>query len=208
MEAGAPPSEKLLAGMGPMMEEMVRSGILVSGEGLRPSSKGVRLKFSGGKRTVTQGPLTGGNELTAAFSIVSAKSMDEAIEFATRFASADSEIDVRPVTEVWDLGFAPKPEGALTRFMIIQKANEATESGAPPVRMNEDTVVFAPSREAVRLRFAGGRRHVVDGPFAESKELIAGYVILNVKSRDEMVEWASRFAALIGDIEIDITPLR
>jgi len=74
--------------------------------------------------------------------------------------------------------------------------------------MAEDAVVFAPSREAVRLRFAGDKRHVIDGPFAESKELIAGYVILDVKSRDEVVGWASRFAALIGDIEIDITPLR
>ena len=207
MEAGAPPSEKLLAGMGPMMEEMVRTGILVSGEGLRPSSLGVRLKFAGGKRTIVKGPLTGGNELTAAFSIVTAKSIDEAIEFATRFAGADSEIDVRPVTEVWDLGFAPKPEGALTRFMIIQKADKATESGTRLVPVKEDTVALAPSREAVRLRFAGGKRHVIDGPFAESKELIAGYVILDVKSRDEVVYWATRFAELIGDIEIDITPL-
>ena len=196
-----------MAGIGPLMGEMMEAGVFVSGEGLRPSSEGVRLRFVGGKRTVANGPLSGSNELTAAFSIVRAHSIEEAIEFATRFAGADSEIDVRPVNEPWDLGFAPKPDGVPVRFMIIQKADKATESGARPRSFTGDAVVLQPSGKGVRLKFAGDKRHVIDGPFTESKELIAGYAILDVKSKDEAIEWASRFAVLIGDIEIDITPL-
>jgi hypothetical protein len=59
----------------------------------------------------------------------------------------------------------------------------------------------------VRVHFTKGRRTILDGPFAESKELVAGYSILRLDSRDEVLEWASRFAALIGDVEIDIRPL-
>ena len=205
MEAGAPPSQELLAGLGPLMQEMTEAGVFLAGEGLRPSSLGVRLNFRGGQRTITKGPLEGSNELTAALSIVSVKSIDEAIEFATRFAAADSEIDVRPVTEMWDLGFAPPPPaGTPARFMIVQKANTATESGVRPA--NAD-IALQPSSTGVRLKFRRGERKVIDGPFTESKELIAGYSITEVKSVDEAVGWATRFAKLIGDVEIDVRPL-
>ena len=227
MEAGEPPSPKLMAGLGPLMEEMMKAGIFLGGEGLRPSAQGVRLRFSGGKRTIAQGPLAGSNELVDRYLIVRTRTIDEAIEWATRFASGttDSEIDVRPLTEPWDLGFMPKPEGAPMRFMILHKSDASAEAGERPSpkrlaamkKLTEDmaadgvlvaTEALQPSSRGVRLLFRGGKRTIVDGPFTESKELVGGFSILEVKSRDEVVDWASRFAELIGeDLEIEIRPL-
>lgn len=204
MEAGAPPSPRLLEGIGPLMEEMVQAGIFESGEGLRPSAYGVRVAFRGGERTITPGPFTGTNEGTNRYLIVRVPSLDEAIEWAARFAGGrDAELDVRPVTEPWDLGFMPKPaDVTTTRYMILG----ATGDLVPP----DGTVVLAAEAmqpTGVRLRFRGGECTVVDGPFTESKELIAGFSITNVASIDEAVAGAARFAALFDELEIDIRPL-
>ena len=218
MEAGEPPSPELMAAMGPLMGEMMEAGVFVSGEGLRPTSHGVRLTFSDGKRTITKGPFAGSNEMIDRYLIVRVRSLDEAIGWATRFASGvgDSEIDVRPVTEVWDLGLMPKPaDETTTRYMILHKSDARSEAGRPaPVSLSAldsnvllSTEALQPSAKGVRLKFSGGRRRVIDGPFTESKELIAGYSIMNVQSIDEVIEWASRFAALIGDVGIEIRPL-
>src|SRR6266849_2595844 len=225
MERGAPPSAELLAGMGPLMEDMTKAGIFVTGEGLRESAHGVRLSFSGGLRTVTKGPLTGSNELIDRYLIVRAKSIDEAVEWASRCAGPDSEIDVRPVCEPWDLGFFPKPPNeTTTRFMILHKSDSKAEAGARPTpqrlaamkKLADDLRVegvllsseaLQPSSKGARLRFRDGKRTVIDGPFTESKELIAGFSIMQSVSRDEVIEWASRFAHLIGDVEIDVRPL-
>jgi len=222
MEAGAPPSPEVMAGMGPLMEEMIKAGIFEAGEGLRPSAHGVRLTFSGGKRTVTEGPLTGSNELIDRYLIVRVHSIDDAIEWATRFASTDdAEIDVRPVTEPWDLGFVPKPpELTTTRFMILRKSDARSESGSTDftaftslsadmeragVLMSRE--VLQPSAKGIRLRCRGANCRVIDGPFTESKELIAGFSIMQLSSRDEAIVWAKRFAALFEEIEMDIRPL-
>lgn len=220
MEAGAPPSPKVMAGVGPLMEEMMRAGIFLSAEGLRPSAAGVRLNFAGGKRTITPGPFTGTNELIDRYLIVRTQTMDEAIEWATRFAgSDDAEIDVRPVTEPWDLGFVPKPEGVnATRFMILRKADVRSESGEvrPLGTLAEDMTragvlltheVLQPSAKGVRVRFSRDAHEVIDGPFTESKEMIGGYSITQLNSMAEAIEWAQRFAALFGHLEIEIRPL-
>jgi hypothetical protein len=218
MEAGEPPSAEVMAGMGPLMGEMIEAGVFVAGEGLRPTSHGVRLSFSNGKRTITKGPFVGSNELIDRYLIVRVQSIDEAIEWATRFASGvgDSEIDVRPVTEAWDIGMMPKPAGeTTTRYMILHKSDARSEAGRPaPVSLSAldanvllSTEALQPSAKGVRLKFSGGQRRVIDGPFTESKELIAGFSILNVNSIDEVIEWASRFAKLIGDVQIEIRPL-
>jgi hypothetical protein len=217
MEAGQLPPARVMEGMGPLIGDMVQKGVFLGGEGLRPSSLGVRLKFTNGTRTIEKGPLQGSNELVAAFSIVKAKSIEDAIEWATRFAPAgDAEIDVRPVTEYWDLGVMPKPAGeTMTRYMIARKADRDSEAGlaSATIRPAADlgelllTERIQPSANGLRLRFKGGKRTILDGPFTESKELIAGYSIMRSDSRDELVEWATRFADLLGDIEIDIRPL-
>src|SRR5207253_930670 len=102
----------------------------------RPSSQRLRLVFSKGKRTITKGPLRGHNELPAGFVLLKVKSQEEAIEWASRFAAVvgDVEIELGPVTEPWDLGMMPKPEGEVPlRFLALPKANKIYEAGeAPP----------------------------------------------------------------------------
>ena len=107
-EAGVMPNEKLLAAMGKYNEELVKAGIMLAGEGLHPSSKGKRIKFSGNKRTVVDGPFTETKELIAGFWIWEVKSLEEAIEWVKRCPNphaGDSEIEIRQVFEMED--FAP-----------------------------------------------------------------------------------------------------
>jgi hypothetical protein len=97
-EAGVLPSEQLLTEMGKFNEELVKAGVLLAGEGLHPSSKGVRVKYSGGKQTVVDGPFTETKELVAGFWLIEVKSRDEAIEWVKRVPNpdaADSEIEIR-----------------------------------------------------------------------------------------------------------------
>jgi hypothetical protein len=113
-EAGVLPDEKLLTEMGKYNEEMVKAGVLLAGEGLHPSSKGVRVKFSGGKRIVTDGPFTETKDLIAGFWLIQVKSKEEAIEWAKRCPNphpgVESEIEIRQVFEESDFGPALTPE--------------------------------------------------------------------------------------------------
>ena len=106
-EAGVMPSEKLLAAMGKYNEELVKAGVMLEGEGLHPTSKGARVKFSGDTRTVVRGPFAGPNDLVAGFWMFKVKSLDEAIEWVTRCPNpmeGESEIEIRPVFEAEDFG--------------------------------------------------------------------------------------------------------
>jgi hypothetical protein len=112
-EAGVMPSEKLLAAMGNFNEELVKAGIMRAGEGLQPSSKGKRVKFSGSKRTVVDGPFSETKELVAGFWIWEVKSLDEAVEWVKRCPNPmqeDSEIEIRQVFEAEDFGAEFTPE--------------------------------------------------------------------------------------------------
>ncbi len=113
-EAGKLPDQKLLAEMGKFNEELVKAGVMLAGEGLHPSSKGVRIKFSGDKRTVTGGPFTETKELIAGFWLWQVRSMEEAIEWVKRVPSpslgGDGEIEIRPVFEAADFGTEFTPE--------------------------------------------------------------------------------------------------
>ena len=133
-EAGAIPSPALIERVGALLGELAQAKVLLGGEGLRASSQGVRLTFSGGARTVRKGPFQGENELAAGFSIVRVRSLDEAVEWASRLAAVlgDVEIDVRPVTEAWDIGMVPRPENVATRrYMALRKATPDSEAGVP-----------------------------------------------------------------------------
>ena len=112
-EAGALPDEKLLTAMGKYNEELVKAGVLLAGEGLQPSSKGARVKFSGGKRAVTDGPFAETKELIAGFWMFNAKSKEEAIEWVKRCPNpleGEAEIEIRQVFEASDFGEAFTPE--------------------------------------------------------------------------------------------------
>ena len=113
-EAGVLPDEKLLTDMGKFNEELVKAGVLLAGEGLHPSSKGARVRFSGSTRTVIDGPFTETKELIAGFWLWQVKSKEEAIEWVKRspnpFPNQDSEIEVRQVFEADDFGAEFTPE--------------------------------------------------------------------------------------------------
>jgi hypothetical protein len=113
-EAGGLPDEKLLADMGKYNEELVKAGVLLAAEGLHPSSKGVRIKFSGNKRAVVDGPFAETKELVAGFWLFQVKSLDEAIEWVKRspnpFPRGESEIEIRQVFEADDFGPEFTPE--------------------------------------------------------------------------------------------------
>jgi hypothetical protein len=226
-ESGAVPSKDLVAGVGSMVGEMVRAKRLLAADGLRASSQGVRLNFVAGRRTVTPGPFVGKNELVAGFAVMRVSSLDEAVEWATRFAAAigDVEIDIRPATEPWDIGLGNKPEGLTTRrYIAMHKANASSEAGTPPTPQQMaavsalvaemkaagvllSTVAVAPSSHAARLRNFGGKQVLVDGPFSESKELVGGFAILELDSRAEAIAWARRYVEVLGEVELDILPV-
>src|SRR5215472_8490447 len=112
-EAGTMPSEKLLADMGKFNEELVKAGVMLAGEGLQPSSKGARVKFSGSKRTVIDGPFAETKELIAGFWLWQVKSMAEAIDWVKRCPNpmkGESEIEIRQVFEAEDFGAEFTPE--------------------------------------------------------------------------------------------------
>jgi hypothetical protein len=112
-EAGAMPSEELLAAMGRYNEELVKAGVMLAGEGLHPSSKGVRVRFSGDKRTVIDGPFAETRELVAGFWLWQVRSMEEAIEWARRCPNpmpGESDLEIRPVFEAEDFGAEFTPE--------------------------------------------------------------------------------------------------
>lgn len=112
-EAGIMPDEKLLAEMGNFNEELVKAGIMLAGEGLHPSSKGARIKFSGSKRTVVDGPFPATGELIAGFWLWQVKSKEEAIAWAKRCPNptgAEGEIEIRQIFEAEDFGAEFTPE--------------------------------------------------------------------------------------------------
>jgi hypothetical protein len=112
-EAGVMPSEKLLAAMGNYNEELVKAGILLAGEGLHPSAKGKRVRFSGEDRTVIDGPFAEIKELIAGYWLWKVRSMDEAVEWLKRCPNPHdevTEVEIRPVFELDDFGEALTPE--------------------------------------------------------------------------------------------------
>jgi hypothetical protein len=225
-EAGELPGAGLVSNMGKLVEEMTRTGVLLDTNGLRQTSYGARLNFSGGDCRLKRGPYGGPGPLNAGFVVLRLKTLDEAVEWATRLGRivGDSEIDVRPVCEPWDLGLCPRPVGLETiRYMLVYKPEGQSEEtigaaarGAAMAglikEMRRADVFLAfepmqPSGQALRLVFAGGERGVTDGPFTESKEVIGGYCMIEVAGMDEAVRWSTRFAGVVGDVSIDIRRL-
>ncbi len=113
-EAGKLPSEELLTAMGRYNEELIKAGVLLAGEGLQPSSKGARVKFSGDKRTVVDGPFAETKELIAGFWLIQVRSKEEAIEWVKRVPNpmpgTEAEIEIRQVFEAEDFGPELTPE--------------------------------------------------------------------------------------------------
>jgi hypothetical protein len=115
-EAGGPPSQKMLAEMGAFNEELVKAGIMLGVDGLEPSSKAKRIKFSGGSRKVVDGPFTETKELIAGYWIWQVRSIEEAVEWARRcpdpHPGEDAELEIRPIADLSDL-LTPEQEASL-----------------------------------------------------------------------------------------------
>jgi len=109
-EAGILPDKKLLTDMGKFNEELMKAGVMLAGEGLQASSKGARVKFSGGKKTVIDGPFAETKELVAGFWLWQVKSREEAIEWLKRAPFQDTEVEIRQVFEAEDFGAELTPE--------------------------------------------------------------------------------------------------
>jgi hypothetical protein len=222
IKAGGPPRKDLVENMHQLVGDTIKAGRFMDGAGLKGPEERVRLKLSGGKRTVQKGPYAGENELISSFAMLKVKSMDEAIEWGTRYAEAigASEVEVGVVTEAWDIGVAPKPTGEVPlRVLALKKADAASEKNTQPETNAKLEAVFddmkragvflssaslKPSAKARRLVASGGKHTWTDGPFAESKELVSGYSIIKVDSIQEAVEWTTRYANILGDIEVDV----
>ncbi len=109
-EAGVMPTEKMLADMGKFNEELANAGVMLAGEGLHPTSKGARIKFSDGKTSVIDGPFAETKELVAGFWLWKVKSLDEAIDWLKRAPFEDTEVEIRQVFEAEDFGDEFTPE--------------------------------------------------------------------------------------------------
>jgi hypothetical protein len=218
-EAGIPPSRELIDEMGKLVGELAQSGALLAGEGLDASSTGVRLVFSGGQCTRINGPFREPQGLIDGFLMLRLPTKDHAASWASRFATivGDVEIDIRPVKEPWDLGLVPKPPDAVSRFVLTHKdrggrtpvPQQASAMKALIAEMEQEGVFITaerlqPSDRSTRVQYTGSGRTVTDGPFAEAKELIAGYVMLRLDTTAEVIRFCDGFADVIGDVELDI----
>jgi hypothetical protein len=134
IEAGQMPDEKILTEMGSFNEQLVNAGVLLGMEGLHPSARGARVKFTGAKRTVTDGPFTESKELIAGYWIWRVKSMQEAIEWVKRCPNptgADGEIEIRQVFEAEDFGPEFTPELRAQEERAVAQAAELAKAGKP-----------------------------------------------------------------------------
>ncbi|WP_019142932.1 YciI family protein [Noviherbaspirillum massiliense] len=132
-EAGVMPSEQLLADMMKYNEELVKAGVMLAGEGLQPSSKGARIKFSKGKPTVIDGPFTEAKELIAGFTMIQARSKEEALEWVKRWPASDAdgevELELRQVFEAEDFGDEFTPELRQQEERLRAQSAEVAKTG-------------------------------------------------------------------------------
>jgi hypothetical protein len=223
MEQGLPPDPALIEGVGKLIQEGVKEKVFISGEGLKPSSERVHIAYEGGQRTLTDGPFTEAKELVAGFALLRVRSKQEAISWCDRLAAVigDVELFMGPVVEPWDLGMIPKPKNPPLRFLVMHQMDERADNDAPPdpkrtgaigalleemtnAGVLQATGGLSSTRHGARIRYDGGKRSVIDGPFAESKELVAGYAIVELPSKAAAIEWALRFGEVVKVNEIEV----
>jgi hypothetical protein len=222
-EAGVPPPMELVHAMGELIGEYGKTGRFVDGAGLAGSKTRTRLTFRDGRCTVKQGPYAGEHELPAAMLLLKVKTREEAIGWAERYGKilGDGEIELGKVNEPWDIGLMPAPEDPPLQMLLIEKADPAFESGARTSKQKADLTrlktemtkagvlvrqhQLQPSANAKRLLFTKNDLRVLDGPFAETKELLGGFAVLNLTDMDEAIAMCRRYAAILGGtLEIDV----
>ena len=226
-EAGEKPSPELIQKMGEFIGGYAQKGQFIDGAGLGASVRRSRLTFAAGQSTVKHGPYTGVHELISAVMMIKVGSRAEAIEWAERYGKilVDGEIEVGAITEPWDLGLMPRPDDAPEQYLLLQKADRASESGeglstrqkADLTKLKNEmtragvlvsSVGLAPSSKSKRLQFTDHKLQTMDGPFSESKELIGGFAILELPSMEVAIDCCATYAEILGGtLEIDLRPL-
>lgn len=222
---GQPVPKDLVESMGKLIGDAAKQGILLGGDGLKPGTTRYRLAFANGRCEVTKGTRGGVEEqLPQRMVVLKVAKEQEAIDWARRFGEAvgASRLELGPLTEAWDLGFGTRPVDAPYRFMILQPATPDYEAGKAPTAAQQQGLrkviaemqkagvlllneALLPSSKAVRLDYRDNVRTRTDGPFTESKELIGGFCMLQMRSFDEMVVWTEKFTRILGGtIQIDL----
>ena len=240
-EAGKLPSEEILTAMGAYNDQLIKAGVVLGGEGLQASSKGARIRVSGGDKVkVSDGPFTEAKELIAGYWILKVDSLADAVAWARKIPGvADGEVELREIYETEDFAVDPaeKPDGwrdkeqemraaqppprkpGTQRWMLVLKADKNTEAAFQPGQklftemgalMGEIAAQGAllagdglkPSSRAAKVRHKGGKVTVVDGPFTEAKELIAGFTIVQ-GTKQQAIDWATR----VVQIHVAGTPI-
>ena len=222
-EAGQAPPPELVAKMGAFIGEYAQSGRFVDGAGLSGSKHRTRLVFRGGRCTIQHGPYAGQHELPSNVLQLKVATREQAIGWAERYGKVlgDGELELGKVNEPWDIGLMPMPENPPLQFLLIDKADAETEargrSGQKKAELTRlktemtkagvlvKSVALEPSATAKRLVFNNNALRVTDGPFAESKELIGGFAILDLSDMNEALELCRSYAAILGGtLEIDM----
>ena len=230
-EAGAAPTRELVDAMAEHLDTLAADGRFLAGEGLKPSRDGVRIHFAEGRKAVVvDGPFAETRELIAGFSIIEADSIEQAVAWVSGWPEEDAhgaaEVEVRPIGCPGGLsGFGDPAEGdsELPRYMVMLKANERSETDFDPGpeilgKMMEANKAgheagfliagfgLSSSRHAKRVRFGKGRATVFDGPFAEIKEELGGFYVIDVADLDEALAIAKRVPLLDGG-SVEVRPL-
>jgi hypothetical protein len=222
-EAGLPPPMELVHKMGAFVGEYAKSGRLLDGAGLGASKTRTRLTFRDGHCTVKHGPYRGEHELPAETLLLKVRTREEAIGWAERYGKilGDGEIELGKLNEPWDIGLMPAPENPPLQMLLIDKADKATEAGgrsaqqkAQLTRLKTEmskagvlvrSIQLEPSAKGKRLVFTKNDLVVHDGPFAESKELIGGFAVLDLSGIDEAIQLSRSYAEILGGtLEVDL----
>ena len=221
-EAGQPPPRELVDRMGAFIGGYAASGRLIDGAGLAGSKTRTRLVFKGGQCSTKRGPYRGEQELPRATLLLKVRTYEEALGWAERYGKilVDGELELGKVNEPWDIGVMPAPENPPLQMLLIEKADKASESGtrsaqqkAALTRLKTEmtkagvlvrTFALQPSATAKRLTFTDNKLVIMDGPFAESKELIGGFAVLELSGWEEAIELARNYADILGGtLEMD-----
>lgn len=222
-EAGLAPPMELVEKMGAFVGGYAQAGKLVDGAGLAGSKHRARLVFRDGKVSTKRGPYRGEHELPAATLQLKVKTLEEGLGWAERYGKilGDGELELGKVNEPWDIGLGEMPPGAPLQLLLVEKADRATESGgrtpqqkAALTRLETEMTKagvlvrahrLQPSAKGKRLVFESNDLRIVDGPFAESKELLGGFAVLDLSSIDEAIELSRTYVEILGGtVEIDL----
>jgi hypothetical protein len=222
-EAGEAPPMELVTKMGEFIGGYAKSGRFIDGAGLNGSATRTRLTFRDGRCTVKHGPYRGEHELPAATLLLKVRTREEAIGWGERYGKilGEGELELGKVNEPWDIGLMPRPENPPLQILLIDKADAATEGGGRSAKQKAEltrlktemtkagvllrSLQLQPSVNAKRLVFTNNDLRVLDGPFAESKELLGGFAVMELDGMDDAIAVCRTYAEILGGtLEVDV----